>query len=247
MLLNPRTQRSFSGIGNSDPPEGTMQKFDTPAPISAVFDTQAGRVRVIAADRTDTTVEVRPANPARNRDVKLAEQTTVECADGILRITAKAATKNRILGPSGSVEVTVQLPSGSHVEAKAAGTEFRGVGRLGEVAVDGAQGRVKLDEAAGAHLAVLAGDVTVGRLTGPAEVSTQKGDIRIDEAVRGTLTLRTQQGQISVGAARGISAALDASTSFGRIHNALKNSDGAAADLKIHATTAHGNITARSL
>ncbi|MFJ8597065.1 DUF4097 family beta strand repeat-containing protein [Streptomyces sp. NPDC093598] len=224
-----------------------MQKFDTPAPISAVFDIQAGRVQVIAADRTDTRVEVRPANPARNRDVKLAERTAVECADGILRITAKAATTNRILGPSGSVEVTVRLPAGSHITAKAAGAEFRGVGRLGEVAFDGAQGRVKLDEAAGARLAVLAGDVIVGRLTGPADVSTHKGDIRIDEAVRGTVTLRTQQGQISVGAARGISATLDAGTSFGRIDNALKNSDGAAADLRIHATTTHGDITARSL
>ncbi|MFC4469912.1 DUF4097 family beta strand repeat-containing protein [Streptomyces xiangluensis] len=224
-----------------------MQKFDTPAPVSAVLDIQAGRVQVIAADRTDTTVEIRPADPAKNRDVKLAEQATVEYADGTLRITATAATKNRILGPSGSVEVTVQLPAGSRIEAKSAGAEFRGVGRLGEVAVEGAQGPVKLDETAGARLTVLAGDVSVGRLGGPAEISTQQGDIRIDEAVRGTVTLRTQQGQISVGAARGVSASLDAGTSYGRIRNALKNTEGAAADLNIQATTAYGDITARSL
>ncbi|CAL9676400.1 DUF4097 family beta strand repeat-containing protein [Streptomyces griseomycini] len=224
-----------------------MQKFDTPAPVSAVLDVQAGRVQVIAADRTDTLVEVLPADPSRSRDVKLAEQTTVEYADGTLRITATATTRNRILGPSGSVEVTVRLPAGSRVEAKAAGAEFRGVGRLGEVAVDGSHGQVKIDEAAGARLAVLAGDVTVGRLTGPAEISTQQGDIRIDEAVRGTVTLHTQQGRISVGAARGTSATLDAGTSYGRIRNTLRNTDGAAADLTIHATTAHGDITARSL
>jgi hypothetical protein len=33
-----------------------MQKFDTPAPISAVLDIPAGRVQLIAADRADTTV-----------------------------------------------------------------------------------------------------------------------------------------------------------------------------------------------
>jgi hypothetical protein len=44
----------------------------------------------------------------------------------------------------------------------------------------------------------------------------------------------------------GVSAALDASTSYGRIRNALKNTDGTA-DLNIHATTAYGDITARSL
>ncbi|WP_327293493.1 hypothetical protein [Streptomyces sp. NBC_01198] len=49
-----------------------------------------------------------------------------------------------------------------------------------------------------------------------------------------------------VGAARGVSATLDAGTSYGRIDNALKNADGAA-DLTIRATTAYGDITARSL
>ena len=32
-----------------------MQKFDTPAPVSAVLDIPAGRIQFIAADRTDTT------------------------------------------------------------------------------------------------------------------------------------------------------------------------------------------------
>lgn len=40
-----------------------MQTFDTPAPISALLDVPAGRIRFIAADRTDTTVE----GPARGR------------------------------------------------------------------------------------------------------------------------------------------------------------------------------------
>ncbi|MEV1199941.1 hypothetical protein [Microbispora rosea] len=38
-----------------------MQKFNTPAPISAVLDVAAGRVRFIAAERADTVVEVLPA------------------------------------------------------------------------------------------------------------------------------------------------------------------------------------------
>lgn len=63
----------------------------------------------------------------------------------------------------------------------------------------------------------------------------------------GTVTLRTEHGGISVDAARGVSASLDAGTSYGRIHNALVNTDGAAARLDIHATTAYGDITARSL
>ncbi|MFF1448722.1 DUF4097 family beta strand repeat-containing protein [Streptomyces sp. NPDC058274] len=222
-----------------------MQKFDTPAPVSAVLDIPAGRIRFIAADRADTTVEVLPADASKGRDVKAAEQITVEYGDGVLRIEASPA-KSRLLGNSGSVEVTVQLPAGSRIEAKAASGEFRGVGRLGDVAFEGAQGSVKLDEAASARLTLLAGDVSVGRLGGSAEISTQKGDLRIAEAVRGTVQLRTEAGEISVGAARGASASLDAGTGYGRIHNALKNTDGAAG-LNIHATTGYGDIDARSL
>ncbi|MEU4360217.1 DUF4097 family beta strand repeat-containing protein [Streptomyces virginiae] len=223
-----------------------MQKFDTPAAIAAVLDIPAGRVRFIAADRADTVVEVLPADASKGRDVKAAEQTTVAYGDGVLRIEA-APAKNRVLGSSGSVEVTVQLPAGSRVEAKTASAELRGVGRLGEVTFEGAQGSVKLDETAGAHLTLLAGDISVGRLGGSAEISTQKGDLRIAEAVRGTVVLRTEAGDVSVGAARGVSACLDAGTSYGRIHNALHSTEGAADRLEIRATTSYGDITARTL
>jgi hypothetical protein len=63
--------------------------------------------------------------------------------------------------------------------------------------------------------------------------------------VRGTVVLRTQSGDISVAAASGVSAALDAGTGYGRISNTLKN-DGTA-ELDIRATTLQGDITARSL
>jgi Putative adhesin len=219
-----------------------MQKFDTPAPISAVLDIPAGRIQFIAADRADTTVEVRPANPAKSRDAKTAEQTTVAYADGILRVTAP---DNQVFGPSGSLEITVQLPTDSRIEAKAASTELRGVGRLGDVAFEGAYRQIKIDEAASVRLTATDGDVEVGRLNGPAEISTARGDIRINEAVRGTVVLRTQSGDITVGATAGASAALDAGTSHGRISNALKN-DGTV-ELDIRATTSDGDITARSL
>lgn len=221
-----------------------MYKFETPAPIAAVLDIPAGRIRFIAADRADTTVEVLPADASNSRDVKAAEQARVEYGGGVLRI--EASVQNRILGNSGAIEVTIQLPADSWVEAKAASAEFRGVGRLGDVVIEGSHGAIKLDEAASARLTLLAGDVAVGRLKGPAEISTKKGDIRIAEAVRGTVVLRTDAGEVSVGAARGVSASLDAGTGYGRVDNALKNSDGAAG-LNIHATTAYGDIVARSL
>ncbi|MFJ8429834.1 DUF4097 family beta strand repeat-containing protein [Kitasatospora sp. NPDC094019] len=221
-----------------------MLKFDTPAPVTAAVDVPAASVRFIAADRADTTVEILPADATKNRDVKAAEQVRVSCADGVLRISAEPA-RTRILGNSGQVEVTVQLPAGSRVQVTAALAELRGVGPLGEVTFEGAHGTVKLDEAAGAHLTVQSGDIHLGRLTGPARISTQKGDLTVTEATGGAVDLRTEHGDITVGAARGTSATLNAATAWGRIHNALTNTG--AAGLAVTATTSYGNIAARSL
>ncbi|MCP2337627.1 DUF4097 family beta strand repeat-containing protein [Actinomadura rupiterrae] len=220
-----------------------MRKFDTAAPITAVLEIPAGRVQLIAAERRDATVEVRPADASKGRDVKAAEQTTVEYRDGVLQVQGPSG--RQYFGPSGSVEVTVMLPAGSRVEAKTASAEFRGVGRLGDVSYESSHGEVKVDEAASLRLTTAAGDVRIGRLTGPAEITTAKGDISIAEAASGTVVLRTQAGDVEVGAAAGVSASLDASTSRGRISNGLKNNG--TAGLEIHATTAFGDITARSL
>jgi len=220
-----------------------MQTFATTAPITTVLDLPGARVQLIAADRTDTVVKVLPADAAQGRDVKAAEQTTVSFADGVLRV--ETPVRHQVLGASGSVEVTVQLPAGSDVEAKAASADVRGVGRFGDVTFEGAQGVIKVDEAARVHVTTDAGDVTVGRLHGPAEITTGKGDIRITEALRGTVVLSTETGDVSVGAANGVSASLDAGTSFGRIDNALQNTG--VADLTIRATTGYGDISARSL
>jgi putative adhesin len=219
-----------------------MHTFNTPNPIHTAVDVPGGHIRFIAADRTDTTIEVRPADATKGRDVKAAERTTIELHDGTLRVVTP--TKYEAFGPSGAIEVTVQLPAGSSVEVSGS-AELRGVGRLGDVIADSSYGAIKLDEAASARLATQGGDVSVGRLTGPAEITTAKGDIRIAEAVRGSLVLSTQMGDVTVAAAAGVSASLDAGTGYGRVSNALKN-DGTA-DLEIRATTSYGDITARSL
>ncbi|WP_284741088.1 DUF4097 family beta strand repeat-containing protein [Amycolatopsis sp. RTGN1] len=217
-----------------------MPSFATPAPITATLDFAAGRVHLAAGDRTDTTVDVRPADPTRNRDVEAAGRTTVTCADGVLTVHAP---RGRNLGPSGAIAVTVALPSGSHVEAATAGAEFDATGRLGAVTFFGAYHHIKLAEAGSVHLTATDGDIEIGRLDGPADISTARGDIRIADATRGTVRLTTRSGTITVGA--GVSATLEAETTHGRIENTLKNNGSPA--LAIRATTSHGDIVAHAL
>jgi hypothetical protein len=221
-----------------------MQTFATPAPITAILAIPAGRIQFAAGDRGDTTVEIRPADPSKGRDVKLAGQTTAGYSDGILRITAPAG--HRILGSSGAVEVSVQLPAGSRVQAKADSAQFTTEGPLGDVTFDSSQATVKVDQASSARLTTVDGDITAGRLGGDTQIRTVKGDIQVTEATHGTVVLRAEAGAITVGAAAGVSAALDAGTTVGRISNALRNAEGVPG-LSIRATTTVGDITARSL
>jgi DUF4097 and DUF4098 domain-containing protein YvlB len=222
-----------------------MSAFTTTAPISAVLNIPAGRVRLVASDRSDTVVEVRPSDASKARDVKVAQETSVDYRDGVLRIETTA--KNQYFGPSGSIDVTVELPAGSRVEVKAASAEVRSLGRFDDVVVESQHGSIDVAEAGSARLATMAGDVSVGRLDGPAEIRTSKGDIRIAEAVRGKVVLRTDAGDLEIGAAAGVSASLDAGTSRGRIVNSLNNSAGSDAQLTITATTSVGDIVARGL
>ncbi|MCZ0980661.1 DUF4097 family beta strand repeat-containing protein [Streptomyces diastatochromogenes] len=221
-----------------------MQNFATPAAIVATLSVPAGRIRLIATDRTDTTVEVLPADPSSSRDKKTAEHTEVTYTDGVLSIEVPKS-KGSVLGGAGSIQVTVQLPTGSRVQAQAAAAELTAVGRFGDIDFQGAYREIKIDEAARLHLTATDGDIEVSRLTGPARITTARGDIRIVEALTGTVALTTQKGDISIAAATGVSASLDASTAYGRVGNSLQNNGTPA--LTIQATTAYGDITARSL
>lgn len=221
-----------------------MQKFDTPSPVFVTMDIPAGTVQLIATDRADTAVQVLPADASKKRDVKAAAQTEIGYQDGVLRIASPEG--NRVLGSTGALRVTIELPTGSRIQGKAGAAELRTTGRLGNVTFEGGYRTISLDEAASADLKAHMGDITITHLAGPAQIRNGKGDITIDEATTGAIELRTDMGNLTVTAAPGTSATLDAGTSHGRITNTLRNTAGAAAALTIKATTAHGDITASS-
>ena len=107
-----------------------MPNYETPEPISVTLELGVGVVRITASDRTDTVVEVRPSDEADESDVKAAQQVRVDHTDGILQVTGpKARVFTR---KAGSVDVAIELPSGSAVSAEMQVGDFRCAGRLGE-------------------------------------------------------------------------------------------------------------------
>ncbi|MFF5986503.1 DUF4097 family beta strand repeat-containing protein [Prauserella flavalba] len=208
-----------------------MPTFETPEPISATIELVVGDLRIEASDRTDTVVEVRPTDETDESDVRAAEQTRVEFSGGNLLVRAP---KNRPLDfskKSRSVDVTIELPSGSRVHADAAMADLRGTGRLADCLFKSAAGHVHLDQTGPLELNTSAGNVSVDRIDGRAELSTGSGKLRIGElngagvvknsngdceigAVTGKLRVRNANGDISVGTS---ADAVDARTANGSI------------------------------
>lgn len=94
-----------------------MPTFSTPDPITLNFDVAVTQIRITASSRNDTVVEVLPSNSSREVDVRVAEQTRVEFAGGRLQIKTPKQRGLGIFGKTGSVDISVQLPSGSELEA----------------------------------------------------------------------------------------------------------------------------------
>ncbi|WP_020673197.1 DUF4097 family beta strand repeat-containing protein [Amycolatopsis nigrescens] len=179
-----------------------MPIFDTPEPISATIDLGVGDVRISASDRTDTVVEVRPSDQTDESDVKAAKQVRVEYVNGELLVTGP---RPRFFDPSRktrSVDVTIELPSGSRVHGDAAIGQFHGTGLLGECRFEMSAGHVRLDGTGPLRVDTGAGYVVVDRVAGNAEVSTGSGRVTIGE-VDGTGVVKNSNGRTEIGAATG--------------------------------------------
>jgi len=208
-----------------------MPTFSTPEPISASIDIAIGDIRVAAGDRDDTVVEVAPSNDTFEADVRAAEQTRVEFTGGRLRVTGP---KHRLVGPTkktGSVEVTLAVPTGSHLEADTSVGGVHGSGLLGDCRVRTSAGDIRLDGTSSADLRTSIGAIEVETIAGEAQCTTGSGTIRVAEIdgrtdvknsngdtrlgdVRGALRVKAANGDIFVDRARGD---VDAATANGSI------------------------------
>ncbi|TXS56206.1 DUF4097 family beta strand repeat-containing protein [Streptomyces sp. t39] len=206
-----------------------MPSFDTPAPISATAHVEAGSIRFTAGERLDTVVEVLPRDPKRDLDVRAAEQTEVTCAGGVL--TVRTPKQRYLVGRTGTVDVSVELPTGSNVALTGSWAQVLGEGRLGEVRVKTSSGDVRLDTTGPLHLTASHGSITVDRVEGTSEITTSSGSLRVG-TLDGPAVLKNSHGSTSVGAVTGDL----------RVRGSNGDIDIARAEASVHATTAHGTL-----
>ncbi|POX43222.1 hypothetical protein C3486_01330 [Streptomyces sp. Ru73] len=205
-----------------------MPTFDTPRPIAVTAHVDAGSLQFTATDRADTQVTVRPRDPRKDSDVRTAEQTQVACAGGTLTLRTP---KPGLFGRTGTVDVTIELPAGSAIEATGAWTQILGEGRLGETRIKTSAGDVRLETTGALRLTAAHGSLTVDRVEGPAEITTSSGSLRAGH-LGGPAVLKNSHGTTTVGAACGEL----------RVSGANGDIDIARAEDSVTATTAHGTL-----
>ena len=206
-----------------------MPSFDTPEAISVTARVEAGSIQFTAGDRQDTVVGVRPRDPKKDQDVRAAEQTEVTYAGGVLSV--RTPKQRYLIGRTGTVDVTVELPTGSRVDMTGAWAQVLGEGRLGEVRVKTSSGDVRLDSTGPLNLTASHGSITVDRVEGAAEITTSSGSLRVG-LVDGSAVLKNSHGTTTVGSVTG---ELRVSGSNGDI-------DIARAEDSVTARTAHGTL-----
>ena len=161
-----------------------MPAFTTPGPIAAIVEVAGAQVRVTASDRTDTVVLVEPISEASRTDVKVADRTKVDFADGQLSVkTTTPGDKN------GSVSITIDLPAGSSLAAYLAHSSVQVDGPVGRCELHLASGQVQLDRIDALEANIASGEVAIGHIAGRADIegaafATRHGDIIIGPAAR---------------------------------------------------------------
>ena len=208
-----------------------MPTFTTPEPISATIELVVGDARIIASDRDDTVVEVRPSDSSHEPDVRAVEQTRVEYAAGRLLVKTARQRNLGLFGKVGSVDVTIDLPAGSRLQGEGSVAAFHCMGRLGECRVKTSTGDIQLDHARSLELSTGCGTIVVDRVAGRVEASTGTGKLRIRE-IGGAGVLRNSNGDIWVGE---ITGDLQANAASGDIRVDRTHAD-------IIATTTNGDV-----
>jgi DUF4097 and DUF4098 domain-containing protein YvlB len=179
-----------------------MSVFATPEPISVTIEISVGDVRLIASDRTDTVVEVRPSDESDDSDVKAAQQTRVEYANGTLTVRGPKSRPFDFSKKTRSVAVLVELPTGSVIHGELSVGDFHSTGALGECRFKTSVGHVRLDRTGQLRLDTTAGHITVATIAGNAEVATGTGRIHIGE-IGGAAVIKNSNGNTDLGTVTG--------------------------------------------
>jgi DUF4097 and DUF4098 domain-containing protein YvlB len=224
-----------------------MPTFDTPQPITATVDIAAGSVRLVAGDRDDTVVEVRPRDESRSHDVKAAEQVRVDFKNGALAVTSQRGFS---FPRRGAVVVDIALPAGSRLNASAASANITAEGQYadckfasasGDLEVGSVAGNLKADTASGgiavrdingsAKISTASGDAIIGDLDGDVKFRAASGSLAVTR-LHGNVNVQTSSGDTTVATA--VNGGVSVQTASGEVVVGIAEGTAAQLDVRTH-------------
>jgi len=175
-----------------------MTSFPTTGPIAASLDIAWGDIRIFAGDEAATVVEVTPTDPRNDKDRQAAEDTTVTCAAGRLRVAGPRNLTGLFNKKYGSVQVSVHLATGSELDVHSALGAIAVEGRVGGCRVKTSAGDIRVQGATSADLRTGLGAVVAGDIDGDAYCSTGSGSLHIDR-IAGRAEVKNSNGDTTIG------------------------------------------------
>lgn len=210
-----------------------MPRYDVPGPIDVDIEIGVGFVEVIASDRTDAVIEVKPTRSGRSGDVSIAKEAVISFEAGRLR--ASVPRRLNLFGQSDSVDVRCEVPTGSRLAVKTAYGSVGARGVLGDCRITAKYGDVSADTVGDLVLESPHGTIDVADVTGRLDATAGHGHVRIGR-IGSDARLRGSHGTIELGTCVGdVEAATSGPLTIDR---ALGN---------VTARSAHGAIRLREV
>ncbi|MGH3509799.1 MAG: DUF4097 family beta strand repeat-containing protein [Nocardioidaceae bacterium] len=164
--------------------------FETPGPTSLYVQIGSGSVGVVAAEVTETVVEIE----GRDADAVQVEQRD----DQIVVIGPKSSG---FFGGGRDLDVHVRMPLDSRFATKVGSADVDTRGRLGETTVKSGSGEVRIEQVdANVLVETGSGDIVVGLVSGALRVKSGSGDVGIDK-VEGPISVSTGSGDVQIATA----------------------------------------------
>ena len=176
-----------------------MPQWEFPGsdPIDVFADLASGRLALAAGPVSATSVTVAPSRFSRNAE-KLISEFRVTFDGGRLEVVGPK--RPGLFRGSASFDVTITLPEGSRGALRTASADISCTGDLGALEAHTASGDITAASITG-HLQAetSSGDVRLDE-TGPAEIRSASGDVRLTRA-RDDVSVRTASGDVNIASA----------------------------------------------
>ncbi len=181
-------------------PRSETARPEAARPVTAEIDVGVGHVDLVATDRDDVVAEVSPTRPRRAGDESLAREASVVRDGGDVRI--HVPRRLNLFGQSDSVDVRVELPTGSRIVVDSTYGSIQARGEFGTGRITAKYGDVVIDSVGDLRLNSPYGTIEIADVRGRLDATLGHGQLRVDR-VAGEARLRGSHGTIDLGTVHG--------------------------------------------